>query len=182
MQVRGAPLIGATAAYGVCLALRRDASDEALDRAIDHLAKQRPTAINLRWALEEMRAAVRNLPRQARVAAAYQRAAEIADADVETNRAIGAPRREADRGHRRSARSRARRVNVLTHCNAGWLACVDWGTAHVADLRGARRGHRRCTCGWTKRGRAIRARRSPPSSSAPTACRTPSSPTTPAGT
>ena len=77
MQVRGAPLIGATAAYGVCLALRQDASDEALDRAIAHLAKQRPTAINLRWALEEMRAAVRNLPRQARVAAAYARAAEI---------------------------------------------------------------------------------------------------------
>ena len=64
MQVRGAPLIGATAAYGVCLALRQDASDEALDRAIAHLAKQRPTAVNLRWALEEMRAAVRNLPRE----------------------------------------------------------------------------------------------------------------------
>ena len=77
MQVRGAPLIGATAAYGVCLALRQDASDEALDRAIAHLAEQRPTAINLRWALEEMRAAVRNLPREARVAAAYARAAEI---------------------------------------------------------------------------------------------------------
>src|SRR5204863_7700620 len=89
MQVRGAPLIGATAAYGVCLALREDASDEALDRAIDHLAKQRPTAINLRWALDEMRGAVRNLPRDRRVAAAYKRAAEICDADVDTNRAIG---------------------------------------------------------------------------------------------
>ncbi|RDJ93073.1 hypothetical protein B4Q13_24470, partial [Lacticaseibacillus rhamnosus] len=70
MQVRGAPLIGAMAAYGVCLALREDASDEALDKAIDRLAEQRPTAVNLRWALEEMRAAVRNLPREARVAAA----------------------------------------------------------------------------------------------------------------
>src|ERR1700716_3895484 len=86
MQVRGAPLIGATAAYGVCLALREDASDEALDRAIDHLAKQRPTAINLRGALDEMRAAVRNLPRDRRVAAAYKRAAEICYADVDTNR------------------------------------------------------------------------------------------------
>src|SRR5262252_8390223 len=89
MQVRGAPLIGATAAYGVCLALRRDASDAALDQAIDHLAGQRPTAVNLRWALEEMRAVVRNLPREKRVAAAYARAAAICDADVETNRAIG---------------------------------------------------------------------------------------------
>src|SRR5262245_48867057 len=70
MQVRGAPLIGVTAAYGMCLALRADASDEALDVAIAHLAKQRPTAVNLRWALEEMRAAVRNLPRGERVAAA----------------------------------------------------------------------------------------------------------------
>ena len=128
MQVRGAPLIGATAAYGVCLALRRDASDAALDQAIDHLAGQRPTAVNLRWALEEMRAAVRNLPREKRVAAAYARAAAICDADVETNRAIGmhgaaliravVPRKQP-----------GERVNVLTHCNAGWLACVDRGTA-----------------------------------------------------
>ena len=78
MQVRGAPLIGATAAYGLCLALRADASDEAVDRAIAFLAAQRPTAINLRWALEEMRNAVRNLPRDRRLAAAYERAAEIA--------------------------------------------------------------------------------------------------------
>src|SRR5262249_56849794 len=89
MQVRGAPLIGATAAYGVCLALRRDASDAALDQAIDHLAEQRPTAVNLRWALEEMRAAVRNLPRERRLAAAYARAAALCDADVESNRQIG---------------------------------------------------------------------------------------------
>jgi methylthioribose-1-phosphate isomerase len=128
MQVRGAPLIGATAAYGVCLALRRDASDEALDAAIAVLAEQRPTAINLRWALDEMRTAIRNLPRDTRVAAAYQRAAEIADADVETNRAIGR------HGARLIADITARKkkgepVNILTHCNAGWLACVDWGTA-----------------------------------------------------
>jgi methylthioribose-1-phosphate isomerase len=128
MQVRGAPLIGVTAAYGVCLALRQDASDEGLDRAIAHLAKQRPTAVNLRWALEEMRAAVRNLPHQARLAAAYKRAAEIADVDVETNQAIGvhgAKLIEAIATRKRPGE----RVNVLTHCNAGWLACVDRGTA-----------------------------------------------------
>ena len=128
MQVRGAPLIGATAAYGVCLALRADASDAALDRAIDHLGQQRPTAVNLRWALEEMRAAVRNLPREKRLAAAYARAAAICDADVETNRAIGV------HGGKLIAAIAARKkpgepVNVLTHCNAGWLACVDRGTA-----------------------------------------------------
>jgi methylthioribose-1-phosphate isomerase len=127
MQVRGAPLIGAAAAYGVCLALRRDASEEALDRAIDLLARQRPTAINLRWALDEMRQAVRNLPRERRVAAAYARAAEICEEDVETNRRIGvhglALIEEIAAGKRGGP------VNVLTHCNAGWLACVDWGTA-----------------------------------------------------
>ena len=82
MQVRGAPLIGATAAYGMALAIREDASDEAIDRAMAHLAKQRPTAINLRWALEEMRRAVQNLPRTERVAAAYKRAGEICDVVV----------------------------------------------------------------------------------------------------
>jgi methylthioribose-1-phosphate isomerase len=128
MQVRGAPLIGVTAAYGVCLALRHDPSDEGLDRAIAHLAKQRPTAINLRWALDEMRATVRNLPRPARAAAAYQRAAELADADVATNRAIGTY------GAKLIAAAAVRKkpgepVNILTHCNAGWLACVDVGTA-----------------------------------------------------
>jgi methylthioribose-1-phosphate isomerase len=128
MQVRGAPLIGAMAAYGVCLALRQDGSDEALDQAIATLAKQRPTAVNLRWALEEMRAAVRNLPRDKRLSAAYQRAAEIADADVLTNRAIGV--HGAKLIEAMAARKRpGERVNVLTHCNAGWLACVDRGTA-----------------------------------------------------
>jgi methylthioribose-1-phosphate isomerase len=128
MQVRGAPLIGATAAYGVCLALRADASDEGLDGAIDLLAAQRPTAINLRWALDEMGKAVRNLPRERRLAAAYARAAEICEADVASNRRIGehglkpilaAAERKAAGGP----------VNVLTHCNAGWLATVDRGTA-----------------------------------------------------
>jgi methylthioribose-1-phosphate isomerase len=128
MQVRGAPLIGATAAYGVCLALRGDASDEALDRAAALLAGQRPTAVNLRWALEEMRSAVRNMPRKARVAAAYERAAEICEDDVKANRRIGA------HGLKPILVAAERKppgepVNVLTHCNAGWLACVDVGTA-----------------------------------------------------
>jgi methylthioribose-1-phosphate isomerase len=128
MQVRGAPLIGAAAAYGVCLALRRDYSQDALDRAIALLAEQRPTAINLRWALEEMRKAVRNLPPDRRAAAAYQRAAEICEADVETNRQIG--RHGARLIHAIAGRKPpGERVNVLTHCNAGWLACVDRGTA-----------------------------------------------------
>jgi methylthioribose-1-phosphate isomerase len=128
MQVRGAPLIGATAAYGVCLALRRDYSQDALDRAIALLAEQRPTAINLRWALEEMRKAVRNLPPDRRAAAAYQRAAEICEADVETNRQIGG--HGARLIHVIAGRKPpGERVNVLTHCNAGWLACVDRGTA-----------------------------------------------------
>jgi methylthioribose-1-phosphate isomerase len=89
MQVRGAPLIGATAAYGVCLALRADPSDEMLDRACATLLTTRPTAINLKWALDEMVAAVRNRPRADRVAAAYRRAADICDEDVAINRAIG---------------------------------------------------------------------------------------------
>ncbi len=128
MQVRGAPLIGATAAYGLAMAIREDVSDEGIDRAAAYLAKQRPTAINLRWALEEMRLSVQNLPHFERVAAAYRRAAEICDDDVETCRRIG------EHGLRLIRDIAARKppgeaVNVLTHCNAGWLACVDWGTA-----------------------------------------------------
>jgi methylthioribose-1-phosphate isomerase len=126
MQVRGAPLIGATAAYGVALALRAEASDEVLDKACDQLAATRPTAINLRWALEEMKKAVRNQPRDKRVAAAYARAAEICDEDVETNRRIGEHGLGIIRAHLEKG---GKRVNILTHCNAGWLACVDWGTA-----------------------------------------------------
>src|SRR5262249_32895769 len=128
MQGRVARRVGATAAYGVCLALRQDASDAALDRAIGYLAEQRPTAVNLRWALEEMRATVRNLPHERRIAAAYARAAAICNADVDTNRAMGGP--GAQLIHAIVARKRpGERVNVLTHCNAGWLACVDRGTA-----------------------------------------------------
>ena len=128
MVIRGAPLIGATAAYGVCLALREDAADEALERACATLLATRPTAINLKWALDEMVAAVRNRPRAERTAAAYRRAAEICDEDVAINTAIGRnglPLIEAIAARKRPGE----RVNVLTHCNAGWLATVDVGTA-----------------------------------------------------
>jgi methylthioribose-1-phosphate isomerase len=128
MLIRGAPLIGATAAYGICLALRHDASDESLDRAYASLMATRPTAINLKWALDEMTAAVRNRPRSERSAAAYRRAAEICDEDVAINTAIGRnglPLIEAMAKHKKAGE----RVNVLTHCNAGWLATVDVGTA-----------------------------------------------------
>lgn len=128
MQVRGAPLIGATAAYGVCLALQEDSSDEAVDAAIAHLAKQRPTAINLRWALDEMRKAIQNLPREKRLEAAYARAAEICDEDVETCRLIGTHGLKLIE-EIASRKAPGEPVNILTHCNAGWIACVDWGTA-----------------------------------------------------
>jgi methylthioribose-1-phosphate isomerase len=128
MQVRGAPLIGATAAYGICLALRADASDEALERAHAVLLASRPTAVNLKWALDEMLGAVRNRPREERMTAAYRRAAEICAQDVAINQAIGRHGLPliADLARRKKP---GERVNVLTHCNAGWLAAVDWGTA-----------------------------------------------------
>ena len=128
MQVRGAPLIGATAAYGMALAMRQGASDASLTEAIAHLAKQRPTAINLQWALEEMRKTLQPLAPEKRVAAAYRRAAEIADDDVESCRRIGVNGLELLKSIA-ATKKPGQRINVLTHCNAGWLACVDWGTA-----------------------------------------------------
>jgi methylthioribose-1-phosphate isomerase len=127
MQVRGAPLIGAAAAYGMALAARQDASDAALERAYTLLIATRPTAINLKWALDEMMASLRNRSRDERVAAAYRRAAEIADEDVEINAAIG--RHGLKLIEEIAAKKPGAPVNVLTHCNAGWLATVDWGTA-----------------------------------------------------
>jgi methylthioribose-1-phosphate isomerase len=128
MQVRGAPLIGAVAAYGVALALRADASTASLDRAVVMLGETRPTAINLRWALDRMRARLHNLPAADRVAAAYAEALAIADDDAETCRRIG------QHGLPLLREIAARKpagapVKVLTHCNAGWLATVDYGTA-----------------------------------------------------
>jgi methylthioribose-1-phosphate isomerase len=127
MQVRGAPLIGATAAYGVALAMRADASDDGLDRACAALAATRPTAVNLRWALDEMKKELTELPQGARVAAAFARAGEICDEDVETCRRIGEKGVGLIQAH--AERKQGERVNILTHCNAGWLATVNWGTA-----------------------------------------------------
>jgi methylthioribose-1-phosphate isomerase len=127
MQIRGAPLIGATAAYGMCLAVREDPSDAGLERARAVLLSTRPTAVNLRWALDEMMRALRPLPAQARPAAAYKRASEIADDDVAINQALG---RNGLPLITAAATGRASTpVQILTHCNAGWLATVDWGTA-----------------------------------------------------
>ncbi|MBF0130705.1 MAG: S-methyl-5-thioribose-1-phosphate isomerase, partial [Alphaproteobacteria bacterium] len=128
MLVRGAPLIGATAAYGMSLAMRHDPSDGNLDRAHAMLLETRPTAINLRWALDGMRALLAPLPASGRAAAAYGRAAAICDEDVAINRAIGENGKAIIDTLWRE-RSRPKSLNILTHCNAGWLATVDWGTA-----------------------------------------------------
>jgi methylthioribose-1-phosphate isomerase len=128
MLVRGAPLIGATAAYGMALAMRDDRSDAAIDRAYDMLIATRPTAINLKWALEEMRAMLRPLAPSARTEAAYARAEDIAEEDIVINHGLarsGLPLIEAVAARKKPGEA----VNVLTHCNAGWLATVDWGTA-----------------------------------------------------
>ncbi len=125
MLVRGAPLIGASAAYGVALAMRADASDSNLAQALALLGATRPTAINLRWALARMKRALQPLSPAARTTAAYAQAAAICDEDVATNEAIGRHGLPL-----LAARAQnGRRVNVLTHCNAGWIATVDWGTA-----------------------------------------------------
>jgi methylthioribose-1-phosphate isomerase len=125
MWVRGAPLIGATAAYGLCLALREDPSDASLERNLALLLATRPTAVNLRWALERVRASAQPHAGAARVAAAYHCAAAICDEDVRSNRAIGQHGLELIRRAVKPGRS----VNVLTHCNAGALATVELGTA-----------------------------------------------------
>jgi methylthioribose-1-phosphate isomerase len=125
MLVRGAPLIGASAAYGVALAMRADPSDANLAHALSVLGATRPTAINLRWGLARMEAVLRRTGNNARATAAYAEAAAICDDDVAVNQSIG------DHGLPLLAAhgANARRINVLTHCNAGWLATVDWGTA-----------------------------------------------------
>ncbi len=128
MWVRGAPLIGATAAYGVAVEMARDASDGSLNETWEVLHATRPTAINLRWALDDMRALLRPLPEATRAGAAMARAHEIADEDVETNRRIGLNGLEIIRGIA-AKKPAGEPVRILTHCNAGWLATVDWGTA-----------------------------------------------------
>lgn len=128
MRVRGAPLIGATAAYGMALAMAQDPSDANMDKAWEDLNATRPTAINLRWALNRCREALRPLAPNARAAAALELAHHIADEDVEINRRIGenglALIREIA-----AKKPAGEPVHLLTHCNAGWIATVDWGTA-----------------------------------------------------
>ncbi|MCP4983220.1 MAG: S-methyl-5-thioribose-1-phosphate isomerase [Gammaproteobacteria bacterium] len=128
MLVRGAPLIGATAAYGYYLALRHDPSDTGMDNAYQQLFATRPTAVNLRWALDRMQARVSPLKAPDRALAAFTEAGEIADQDVVSNQSIGQHGLELIReitAHKKPGEP----VNILTHCNAGWLATVDWGTA-----------------------------------------------------
>ncbi len=127
MWVRGAPLIGATAAYGVAVQMAHDPSDASLAETYDILHETRPTAINLKWALDEMTAVLQPLPAAERAARAFAHAAKICDDDVETNRQIGLHGLEIIREIAR--KKGGGRVNVLTHCNAGWPATVDWGTA-----------------------------------------------------
>lgn len=128
MWVRGAPLIGVTAAYGMALQALADPSDAALNTAWEKLHETRPTAINLKWALDRMRGLLLKLPPEERAAAAYATAAAMADEDVELNRSIGRHGLEIIRTIAAKKRPGAP-VNILTHCNAGWLATVDYGTA-----------------------------------------------------
>ena len=129
MVVRGAPLIGASAAYGLAIALRARDDEEALDEAYRTLLASRPTAVNLRTALDDVRAVVQHLPARERGAAAWARAGEICEEDVALNLRIGeAGFALIEAAHRASGGI----VNILTHCNAGWLATVDWGTATAA--------------------------------------------------
>jgi methylthioribose-1-phosphate isomerase len=127
MQTRGAPLIGAVAAYGLALAVREDASDDNIQQMVEMLAETRPTAINLKWALWRMRGALLNQPHHSRAALAWKEAAAIADEDVAMCEAIGWNGLKII--EQIAATKPGRTVNILTHCNAGWLATVDYGTA-----------------------------------------------------
>ena len=128
MQVRGAPLIGATAAYGMAFAMAKSASDASLEKAHETLLATRPTAVNLRWALDRIRGVLQALPSKERADAAWTEAGKIADEDVKTNAAIGG---HGQRVFREvfADKMGGDVLNIMTHCNAGWLACVDWGTA-----------------------------------------------------
>jgi len=139
MLVRGAPLIGATAAFGMALAVRDDRSDDGIDRAYELLIATRPTAINLKWALDEMKRVLKRSAPSERAQIAYARAVAIADEDVAINREIGS-HGLALIEQIAATKPPGEPVNVLTHCNAGWLATVDWGTAtapiYLAHERG----------------------------------------------
>src|SRR5438270_3656198 len=126
MIVRGAPLIGVVGAYGLALALDRDPSDAALAKAHAALDAARPTAVNLRWALDRVRNAVAPLPPEQRAEAAWREADSIASEDIAINHAIGVHGLEL---LREMSRRRSGPINVMTHCNAGALATCAWGTA-----------------------------------------------------
>ncbi|MEA2116794.1 MAG: S-methyl-5-thioribose-1-phosphate isomerase [Thermodesulfobacteriota bacterium] len=126
MLVRGAPLIGATAAYGVCLGLAENCSDDMLDTVCAQLIQARPTAVNLRWAVERMRAVLTPLPPEQRLVSAYREATDICNEDVQVNELLGDHGLQLIKKHQKQ---QDLPVNILTHCNAGWLATVDWGTA-----------------------------------------------------
>src|SRR5690606_13107396 len=126
MQVRGAPLIGAAAAYGIALAADTDVSEQGLRQAAHVLLASRPTAVNLSWAVERMLRVLLSMAETERRAAAWQEAAAISDEDVEINQSIG---KHGLALLQTLAQGCARPLNVLTHCNAGWLATVGWGTA-----------------------------------------------------
>lgn len=127
MRVRGAPLIGATAAYGVALAMASESGDESLCHALDSLLATRPTAVNLRWALDRMAAGLKPLPADRRRDAAFTLAGELCDEDVDINWRIGGNGLGLVEDLWRQGTSDV--FHILTHCNAGWLATVDWGTA-----------------------------------------------------
>ncbi|MDH3335295.1 MAG: S-methyl-5-thioribose-1-phosphate isomerase [Rhodospirillaceae bacterium] len=139
MLVRGAPLIGATAAYGMALAMRHDSSDENIERAYSSLLGARPTAVNLRWALDDMKNILLPMKENMRPQAAFTHAAKIADEDVAQCSAIGEHGLELiEAAYEKNGRSRP--VNILTHCNAGWLATVDWGTATAPIYKAHEKG------------------------------------------
>jgi methylthioribose-1-phosphate isomerase len=125
MIVRGAPLIGATGGYGMALAAQADASDEAVEHAARTLAQARPTAINLNWAVQRAKAAILSQPPSHRAEAAWAEADAIAEEDVAACAALG----QHGMALIQKAADGRERINILTHCNAGWLAAVDWGTA-----------------------------------------------------
>jgi len=137
MVVRGAPLIGVTGAYGLALAISHDPSDASLQEAYHTLLETRPTAVNLRWGLDRLRNLLTALPLEERAAAAYREAGRIAEEDVAACEAIG------EHGAlmiKERAKKLKRPINILTHCNAGWLAAVDWGTALAPIYKAVRLG------------------------------------------
>jgi methylthioribose-1-phosphate isomerase len=138
MAVRGAPLIGVAGAYGMALATLRDKSDAALEAAYARLIETRPTAVNLRWALDRMKALLLAAPPERRAGLAYAEAGRIAEEDVACCEAIGA--HGASLIWAAAEKNHGRPVNILTHCNAGWLATVDWGTALAPVYKAARAG------------------------------------------